>query len=98
MPSPASAYEEPEAEVLEDAPVSPGEAVAGTVPSEEVAGGAAELVDPTDTNAIAAGMTKLIQREDLRRDLVELGRKRASTMTWEQTARQMIALYRQLAA
>ena len=65
---------------------------------KEVAEGAAELVDPTDTNAIAAGMTKLIQREDLRRDLVELGRKRASAMTWEQTARQMIALYRQLAA
>ena len=65
---------------------------------KEVAEGAAELVDPTDTDAIAAGMTRLIEREDLRRELVELGRKRASAMTWEQTAREMVTLYRQLAA
>jgi glycosyltransferase involved in cell wall biosynthesis len=65
---------------------------------KEVAEGAAELVDPTDVNAIAAGMSKLIQQEELRRDLIERGKTRARAMTWEQTAQQMVAIYRELTA
>ena len=63
---------------------------------KEVAEGAALLTDPTDTAAIAAAMTKLIQQEKLRRDLIQKGRERARGMTWERTAEQSIAIYREL--
>ena len=49
---------------------------------KEAAEGAALLTDPTDTAAIAAAMTKLIQRQELRLDLIQKGRERARGMTW----------------
>jgi len=65
---------------------------------KEIAKDAAVLVDPTDTDSIAVGMSKLIQEEGLRRDLIERGKARASAMAWEQTAEQMVAVYQELAA
>lgn len=53
----------------------------------EVAGDAALLVDPTDTNAIAEGMRRLINDDGLRRDLVAAGRERARSFTWTRCAK-----------
>ena len=59
--------------------------------TEEVAGGAAILVDPLDVVSIAAGITEAL---DQRNDLSERGRRRAAQCTWEATAEATIAAYR----
>jgi glycosyltransferase involved in cell wall biosynthesis len=61
--------------------------------TEEVAGGAAVLVDPRDPASIAAG----IEEADRRRDsLVEVGRARASMFTWRRAADLVEDLWREL--
>src|SRR5204862_4144283 len=62
--------------------------------TEEVAGGAAVLVDPLDVEAIAAGIA---EAHDRRTELVELGRQRASEFTWQRAADELEALWRELA-
>lgn len=49
----------------------------------EVAGEAALLVDPENTNAIAHSLARLYQEEQLRRDLIEKGFKQCQTYSWE---------------
>jgi glycosyltransferase involved in cell wall biosynthesis len=62
--------------------------------TEEVAGDAAELVDPFDVDSIADGLA----RADARRtELGERGRHRAAAMTWQATARATMAAYREAA-
>ena len=56
----------------------------------EVAEGAALLVDPTDTAAIAAGLGRLLSDRDLRERLAEQGRERALGFTWDRTARETL--------
>jgi glycosyltransferase involved in cell wall biosynthesis len=63
----------------------------------EVAGDAALLVDPHDRSAIAAGLVRLAGDEDLRRRLVEAGRRRAAGFTWRATAAATWATYREVA-
>ena len=58
--------------------------------TQEVAGGAAVLVDPFDIANIASGVTEAMTRQD---ELVSLGRKRAGEMTWHQTAVRTAAVY-----
>jgi glycosyltransferase involved in cell wall biosynthesis len=58
----------------------------------EVAGDAAVLVDPHDEDAIAAGMTELLQDADLRERLIAAGLARASMFTWQETARRTAAV------
>lgn len=62
--------------------------------TEEAAGGAAVLVEPTDTESIASGITEALDRRD---ELAALGAARAATMTWERTADATAAVYRQVA-
>ncbi|HET9939228.1 MAG TPA: glycosyltransferase family 1 protein [Gaiella sp.] len=62
--------------------------------TEEVAGGAAVLVDPRDPAAIAAGITEAAARRD---ELVRLGETRAASFTWEHAADLVEALWRELA-
>jgi len=64
----------------------------------EVAGEAALLVDPDDVDAIAEGIRRLLEDEDLRARLVEAGRARASTFTWEASARATAEVLRTAAA
>lgn len=52
----------------------------------EVAGEAAVLVDPSDEQAIAAGLAELLPNESFRADLVERGRARLPKFTWEACA------------
>jgi glycosyltransferase involved in cell wall biosynthesis len=60
----------------------------------EVTGGAAVLVDPYDSGAIALGIERAIGE---RASLVAAGRARARQFTWSATARTMAGIYRELA-
>ena len=53
----------------------------------EVAGDAAYLVDPYDTDQIANGMLKLGANPTLRRDLIAKGFEQSKKFSWERTAR-----------
>jgi glycosyltransferase involved in cell wall biosynthesis len=65
--------------------------------TEEVAGGAALLVDPTDVHAIADGIDLLLGDAALRADLVRRGRARSREFSWRRTAALTERLYRALA-
>jgi len=62
-----------------------------------LAGGAAELFDPTDPEAIAGAVARLWQDDRLRERLVGAGRKRAALFSWDHSARVFRACYRKLA-
>ena len=62
--------------------------------TEEVAGGAAVLVDPFDVDDIARG---LIEATDRRHELAAASRQRASELTWARSAELTLAVYRELA-
>ncbi len=68
---------------------------AGSIP--EIAGDAAELVDPLDEAAIAAGLTRVLDDQAYCDDLVDKGRERAAHYTWDATARGLAALYHRAA-
>ena len=59
----------------------------------EVAGDAAVLVPPTDVEAIADGLFRLLEDAALRADLAERGRRRAARFSWERCARETLAVY-----
>ena len=61
---------------------------------EEVAGGAAVLVDPLDASAIAGGLAEAAARRD---ELVPLGLERARSFTWARSADEVEALWKELA-
>ena len=60
----------------------------------EVAGEAAELVDPDDTDAIAAALERMLRDRDLLDNLAAAGVARVSGFTWEATARATMASLR----
>lgn len=62
----------------------------------EVAGDAAVLVPPTDAEAIADGLLRLLEDTALRADLVERGRRQAASFSWERCARETLAVYNSL--
>ena len=61
--------------------------------TEEIAGGAAVLVDPHDPSSIAAGIEEAGRR---RASLVEIGRARASMFSWRRSADLVEGLWREL--
>jgi glycosyltransferase involved in cell wall biosynthesis len=63
--------------------------------AEEVAGGAAVLVDPLDPDAIAAGISEAIDRRD---ELRARGLERARAFDWHEVARATAGVYREAAA
>ncbi len=65
---------------------------------EEVAGEAAILVDPQDTDEIAAGIEKVLDDTALREVLVKKGVARAAQFSWERTARETLSVYEQAIA
>lgn len=69
---------------------------AGSIP--EVAGDAAVLVDPTDTDGLAAALRRVLDDSTERERLVALGRVQVGRFRWEETAKAMAALYHALAA
>jgi glycosyltransferase involved in cell wall biosynthesis len=62
--------------------------------TEEVAGGAAVLVDPRDPSAIAAGIEEAVERRD---DLVRMGLDRAREFTWARVAAATRSVYEESA-
>jgi glycosyltransferase involved in cell wall biosynthesis len=58
----------------------------------EVAGDAALLVDPRDTDAVAAGMQRLLEDEALGRRLADAGLIRAARFRWQETAARTAAV------
>jgi glycosyltransferase involved in cell wall biosynthesis len=63
--------------------------------TEEVAGGAAVLVDPRDSSSIAAGIA---EAESRRNELRSLGLARVRAFPWERVARETAEVYREAAA
>jgi glycosyltransferase involved in cell wall biosynthesis len=61
--------------------------------TEEVAAGAAVLVDPFDVDDIARGVMEACDR---RAELAGPARARAASLTWERSARATVAVYREL--
>ena len=62
----------------------------------EVAGDAALLVDPLDTEELSAALERLATEEPLRDDLARRGAERARQFTWKSAVEQTWAVYRQL--
>ena len=63
--------------------------------TEEVAGGAAVLVDPTDVESIAAGLDEAVRHAD---ELRVAGLRRAGELSWDATVDATIEAYRAVAA
>ncbi|GAF91710.1 unnamed protein product, partial [marine sediment metagenome] len=59
----------------------------------EVAGGAALLVNPHNIEDIAVAMSRLLQENELRQNLIVKGRERASSYSWQGTAQLYLDLY-----
>jgi glycosyltransferase involved in cell wall biosynthesis len=68
---------------------------AGALP--EVCGDAAMLVAPGDTEGLAEAIVALATDPERARLLVDAGHQRITQFSWDDTAHQMAALYRQLA-
>jgi glycosyltransferase involved in cell wall biosynthesis len=62
----------------------------------EVAGAAALLVDPENTEALGHALRDLIQNRDLRQDLTQRGAARARLFSWEKAVRETWDVYRQV--
>ncbi len=60
----------------------------------EVVGDAALTFPPTNPQAIAGSLARLLQDADLRAELRERGLHQAARFSWERTAAQTLALYR----
>ena len=59
----------------------------------EVAGEAALLIDPENTEALGAALRNLTRNEELRRELVRLGTGRAGRFTWDKAVRETWDVY-----
>lgn len=62
----------------------------------EVAGDAAVLVDPNNTEELADAMVRMLSDSSLRAALQEKGFRRAKQFTWERAARLTLAVYREV--
>jgi glycosyltransferase involved in cell wall biosynthesis len=62
----------------------------------EVAGDAAYFINPNDPTSIAYGINKVINDNQLRQNLIDKGKKRAASFSWEKTAQQTINAYQQI--
>jgi glycosyltransferase involved in cell wall biosynthesis len=64
---------------------------------EENLRGAAELVTPTDMDALAGAVGRLVGDGARREQMVRAGMERASAFRWEETARGVLGCYREVA-
>lgn len=63
---------------------------------EEVAGGAATLVNPLDTNSIATGIEKLLDDPKRAEEQRRAGLERSRQFDWDKAAMQTLAFYRRV--
>jgi glycosyltransferase involved in cell wall biosynthesis len=59
----------------------------------EVAGDAALLVDPLDTDGLAAAIARALADGDLREGMIVRGFAQAARFTWKQAARQLLGVF-----
>ncbi len=59
----------------------------------EIAGDAALLVDPANTDAITAALRRLLTEPDLAAELRRRGLAQAACFSWERAARETVAVY-----
>ena len=62
----------------------------------EIAGGAAFLVDPEQTESIVDAVERIFTNPLLRQRLVEAGHERAAQFSWIRAAHETMAIYRKL--
>lgn len=67
----------------------------GSLP--EVAGDAAILLDPDDVDGFTAQIVRVLTDGELADSMRGRGQRQAARFTWERTAREMLALYKELA-
>ena len=84
--------------VLEALACSVPVACSGTSSLAEVAGDAALTFDPTNVDAIADALHRLLSDGELRAELRGRGLRRAAQFSWERTAQETLAVYRQVTA
>jgi glycosyltransferase involved in cell wall biosynthesis len=65
---------------------------------EEVAGGAACLVEPLEVASIAAGLERVLDDEDLAASLRRRGHERSRAFDWDRSARQTLDFYERVLA
>ncbi len=63
----------------------------------EITGDAAELVNPTDVQAIASAIERVVTQPRRRAALVARGRQRAPDFTWPRTAERLLAVLEEVA-
>ena len=63
----------------------------------EITGDAAELVDPTDVQAIASAIERVVTQTERRAELMARGRKRAREYTWRRAAERLLAVLQEVA-
>jgi glycosyltransferase involved in cell wall biosynthesis len=68
----------------------------GTSSLPEIAGDAALLVDPTDTDAITAALRRVLCEPHLAEDLRRRGYARAAQFSWERAAQETLRVYERL--
>lgn len=68
----------------------------GSLP--EVVGEAGVQVDPEDAEGIAEGLAAVLEDPVLRQRLVAMGQARAAEFSWQRTAKETLAVYRQVLA
>jgi glycosyltransferase involved in cell wall biosynthesis len=61
--------------------------------TEEVAGGAAVIVDPSDVTSIVTGIREALRRVD---ELAVAGKERVQQMTWQHTAQMTRDVYEEV--
>lgn len=64
----------------------------------EIAGGAAELVDPLSSASIAKGLSAVLTDPSRRAELVALGKERVNAFSWSRTTRQTLEVLETVAA
>jgi glycosyltransferase involved in cell wall biosynthesis len=69
-------------------------ACSNTTSLPEVAGDAAELFDPTDTDAIGSAIARILGSSELRDSLIARGHEQAALFTWQRSGAETIESYR----
>jgi len=62
----------------------------------EVAGGAAVLVNPYDVNEIARAMYNVLTNDELRKEMIKRGMRRAKQFSWRKCAEEHLKAYKDI--
>jgi glycosyltransferase involved in cell wall biosynthesis len=60
----------------------------------EVVGDAGLLIDPHDVDELTVAMWRILNDQDLRREMIDKGQRQAARFSWERAARETLEIYR----